>query len=113
MATAKPELVHKRPAWKRFARALLLFAGLPYLGILLLLAILQRSLIYGPIHDDTLNTRPTHIPHARIEPLSLTADGNLRLNGWHIIAERSADGDGQTHTASANGRPLILYFCGN
>jgi len=113
MATAKPEMVHKRPGWMRSVRALLVFVGLPYLGILLLLAILQRSLIYGPIHDDTLNARPAHIPNARIEPLSLTTDGNLRLNGWHIIAETSGDRDGQAHAESASSRPLILYFCGN
>jgi fermentation-respiration switch protein FrsA (DUF1100 family) len=113
MATAKAPAVRKRPPWKRLMRALLVFAGVPYLGILLLLALLQRSLIYGPIHDDTLNARPGRIANARVEPVSLTTDGNLRLNGWHIIAEAAADRHDDPRPESPNGRPLILYFCGN
>jgi fermentation-respiration switch protein FrsA (DUF1100 family) len=113
MATAKAPAVRKRPPWKRLVRALLVFAGVPYLGILLLLALLQRSLIYGPIHDDTLNARPGHVPNARVEPVSLTTDGNLRLHGWHVIAEAAADRDEDAPAEVAHGRPLILYFCGN
>src|SRR5262249_16821655 len=113
MATARSAAVRKRPPWKRLVRALLIFAGIPYLGILLLLALLHRSLIYGHIRDDTLNSRPGHITNARIEPISLTTDGNLRLNGWHVVSEAGNGHAAEENARQEQGRPLILYFCGN
>src|SRR5262249_56454086 len=112
MPSEKPE-VQKRPPWKRCVRALLVFAGIPYLVILLLLTIWQRSLIYGPIRDESLNTRPTHIPGARVEPVSLLTDDHLRLNGWHVVSEARTNRDAEENPQSEPGRPLILYFCGN
>ena len=113
MATAKTPAVHKRTLRQRLVRAFIVFAVVPYLGVLLLLVVLQRSLIYGPIRDDALNVRQCQIPGARVEPVSLTTDGNLQLNGWHIVAEAAVDRDDDPPTPGANGRPLILYFCGN
>ncbi|MGE5192107.1 MAG: alpha/beta hydrolase [Deltaproteobacteria bacterium] len=112
MATAKPPAVRKQSRWRHLVRALFVFAVVPYLGILLLLVLLQRSLIYGPIRDDALNVRLCQIPGAHVEPVNLTTTGNLRLNGWHIRADTAAD-RGDDRSPSAHGRPLILYFCGN
>ena len=104
MATAKSPDVRKRSPLRRLLRALIIFTAVPYLGILVLLALLQRSLIYGPTRDDTLNVRPVQISGDRIEPIRLTTAGDLTLNGWYITADVSE----WTH-----GRPVILYFCGN
>jgi fermentation-respiration switch protein FrsA (DUF1100 family) len=92
---------------------LVVFAAIPYLGVVGLVALLQRSLIYGPIRDDALNVRLCQIPGARVEPVSLTTDGDLRLNGWQVAAEAAADRDGADPPEGAIDRPLILYFCGN
>src|SRR5258707_1112962 len=71
MATAKPPDVRKRSPLRRLLRSLIVFSAVPYLGILVLLAVLQRSLIYGPTNDDTLNLRPAQISGARVEPIQL------------------------------------------
>src|SRR5262245_42360150 len=76
----------KRSKIRQLFRALLIFIGVPYGAIILLLTILQRSLIYGPIHDEALNVRPVPIAGATTEPIRLTADDNLQLNGWHLVA---------------------------
>jgi fermentation-respiration switch protein FrsA (DUF1100 family) len=111
MATAKTPADLKRSLQRRLVRALLVFGAVPYLVILVLLALLQRSLIYGPIRDDTLNTRQCRVPGARVEPISLTTEDNLRINGWHVIPETAVGR--QDDEPRANARPLILYFCGN
>jgi len=113
MATEKTTAAHKRSPRQRIVRALIVFGAVPYLGILLLLFLLQRSLIYGPIRDEALNTRQCRIPEARVEPISLTTDDHLPLNGWHIVAEAADKRDGGAPPRMSHDRPLILYFCGN
>jgi fermentation-respiration switch protein FrsA (DUF1100 family) len=43
----------------------------------------------------------------------LTTDGNVRLNGWHILSEAEISRQAEERLRLADGRPLILYFCGN
>jgi hypothetical protein len=69
MATAKEPDIRKRSPLRRPLRALVVFTALPYLGIFVLLAVLQRSLIYGPTCDDALNVRAAKISGASVEPI--------------------------------------------
>ncbi len=89
------------------------FAAVPYAVVVLLLAVFQRSLIYHPTRDDSLNIHPARIAGAHIEPIEFTTADKFQLKGWKIIAEsvagKSDDGDAQ----EPPGRPVILYFCGN
>ena len=59
---------------------MIIFIAVPYLAIALLLAFFQRSMIYGPVHDTSLNVRPPGILGARVEPISLLTADRL-LNG--------------------------------
>jgi hypothetical protein len=93
-------------------RTIAVFVGVPYFGILVLMAVFQRSLIYGPARDNTLNVRQAIIRDARNLPISLTTPDHRQLNGWHIVPGGTTNA-GAEHREWAHGRPLILYFCGN
>jgi hypothetical protein len=98
---------------RRLIRAIAKYAGVPYFGVVVLMAVFQRLLIYGPAHDASLNVHPTIIQGARNEPISLTTPDHLELNGWHITAGGGANAADEKGGEWSQGRPLILYFCGN
>ena len=101
----------QRSPLRRVTRAIAVYLGVPYFGILLLMAVFQRSLLYHPARDDSLNVRPAKIQDARNEPISLTTPGRLQLNGWHIVGG-APQGDRAGRDWS-HGKPVILYYCGN
>lgn len=103
-----------RSRMMRVLRPLVVFAGLPYAIIILLLALFQRSLIYHPKHDESLNVRPDRlVTGARVEPIELTTADKLQLNGWHIVAETRGGSSDDDEVETGPVRPVILYFCGN
>lgn len=75
---------------------LLLAAIALYAGVVVLLYLGQRWLMYLP---DTARTAPTaaHLPQA--EEVTLTTEDGEQLVAWHV--------------APRDGRPVILYFQGN
>src|SRR5579872_5125912 len=110
MAATQTPAVPKR-SWRRsLVRALVAFAVVPCLCTLMLLALLQRSIIYAPTRDESL-ARRRFIPGAHVENISFTTAEDLRLNGWHVVAAAAADRD--DGALSPRNGPLILYFCGN
>src|SRR5260370_22367880 len=113
MSNGTPPIVRNRSPLRRLIRAMIIFIVVPYLGIALLLAFLQRSMIYGPVHDTSLNVRLPGILGARVAPISLLTADRLQLNGWHVIAEKAAVPLGDNRDEWSRGKPLVLYFCGN
>ena len=109
MTTPEPR---KRSVLRRVLRALFVFFVVPYLVVILLAAIFQRSLIYHPARDATLNVKPAHIPGAHTEPLSFKTADNLELHGWHISRQDSGADNGHKRNRTS-GKPVFLYFCGN
>jgi fermentation-respiration switch protein FrsA (DUF1100 family) len=93
-------------------RALFAFLVLPYLVVALLAAIFQRSLIYHPSRDATLNLQPAHIPGAKTRPISFKTVDDIDLHGWHIWAPDSGAADDHKRNRTL-GKPVFLYFCGN
>jgi hypothetical protein len=98
MADSKSSLPRARPPLRRVMRAI---------------AVFQRSLIYLPARDASLNINPTIIQGARNEPIRLTTPDNLQLNGWRITAGSDGRNAGDDDREWSHRRPLILYFCGN
>ncbi len=88
-------------SWKRSVlRWLILFAFVPYMAILTLFALFQRSLIYYPLQSAAIVSKGA-------EHVSLvTGDGRV-LNGWRYesfaFPERPDD----------EAPPLLIYFPGN
>jgi hypothetical protein len=97
---------------RRIARILFVSIVIPYLGIALLAAIFQRSLIYHPGLDASLNVTPSQIYGARTMPISFQTVDNLDLHGWHVSSKDSGTND-NAKSQRANGQPVFLYFCGN
>ncbi len=113
MANSIAPAPRPRSPARRVARAIAVYVGVPYFAILVLMAVFQRSLIYGPARDETLNVRPKIIQGARNEPINLTTPDDLELNGWHMTAGNGANAADETEGERSLGKPLILYFCGN
>src|SRR5919108_304169 len=79
---------HKR--LKRLIRMLLLYLGLPYLIICVLLAIVQRQMLY-PARAVTSADVAEAIGHQiHIKPLEVTTSDQLKLHG--LLVEASSGG---------------------
>src|SRR5882757_1742822 len=77
-------------------KSLLIFAAACYLGILALMYVAQRSLMYFP---EALRTTPAEAGFAEAQEVTLdTADGE-RVIAWHVPPR----GD----------QPVVLHFHGN
>lgn len=71
-------------------------AVLGYGGLLALMYVFQRSLMYFP---DTTNYSPAQTGLPRAEAIRLTSDDGETLNAWHV--------------APRGDRPVVIYFQGN
>lgn len=96
--------------WKRW----LLLLTVPYLGTLIMLASLQRSLIYHPFAAKSLPAKHSGFGTGRAHDVTARTEDNLDLRGWLVLAEGHAAGtDAQLAAELAKGRPVVLYFGGN
>jgi len=103
----------KSPAWKSFWR-LLLFGLSTYVAIVVMLALLQRALIYLPSRASRIDPRDAGLPPGRIHTITLRTDDDLELRGWHLLPNgQSAADRTQCDEQLALGRPVVLYFSGN
>jgi uncharacterized protein len=103
----------KALVWKSLRR-LLLFGLSTYLAIVVMLAFLQRTLIYLPSRASQIDPQDAGLPLGRVHTITLRTDDDLELRGWHLLpngqrAANRAECDAQL----ALGRPVILYFSGN
>lgn len=88
------------------------FLAVPYLAVVLLAALFQRSLIYHPGRDASLTVKPSQFPGSHTEPVSFKTADDLDLHGWHMTRQDSGS-DVDCKRNRAIGRPVFLYFCGN
>jgi pimeloyl-ACP methyl ester carboxylesterase len=85
-----------------------------YLVVVAMLAWLQRSLIYFPLREATVDPYQAGYVPGQVEAVSLRTDDGLTLSGWLVLAdgERASTADewaGQLRS----GRNVVLYFPGN
>ena len=79
-----------------------------------MLAELVRKFTYFPRRADDLSPAGLGLPAERVHAIALTTDDNLKLNGWHFLAQGQTSGDGvERDHGLAAGRPLALFFSGN
>jgi len=85
-----------------------------YVIILVMLAFIQRHLIYQPTRADSIDPEFSGLDRGRVENVAVeTADG-LQLHGWFVRAlptsePRRADaGNG-----ASSSRPVVIFFPGN
>lgn len=114
MATTSPPVLRPKPRWHQWLRLLMLFTAVPYLGLVVLLAVFQRSLIYVPRRVPALPLASATLPEAAAEAVTAPTEDGLELHGWWFTARAPRDaGREQPRLEWVNGKPLVLYFCGN
>jgi len=109
MVTSQTNIPRARSWRRRLMRIFVVYLVIPYVAIVLLLAVFQRSLIYGPIHDATLSKSLPACGGARVQPIHFAAGDRLNLHGWHIAPAN----DPEQPREWPGGRPVFLFFCGN
>lgn len=77
-------------------RWLVVLALVGYGGIVLLMYVAQRSMMYVP---ETLHTPPADAGFAQAEEIALTSSDGTRILAWHVPPK--------------DGYPVVLYFQGN
>jgi alpha-beta hydrolase superfamily lysophospholipase len=83
------------------------------LAVLIMLAWMQRLLIYHPTKSKDLAAQNAQVPQAVVD-VQVTTHDNLKLNGWLALA-----GEGRFAKAPdiakslSQGRPLVIVFPGN
>lgn len=106
--------VPPKSTWPRNVRRLLLFGLSTYLAMVVMLAFLQRALIYLPSRQPRIEPQEAGLPPGQVHTIALTSDDGLELRGWHLLpAGESATDARQCDEQLARGRPVVLYFSGN
>lgn len=96
--------------WKRW----LMLLAVPYVGVILILAAFQRSLIYHPFAAKSLPANKAGFGTGRAHDVTVRTEDNLDLRGWLVLARgQAAESDEQLATELSTGRPVVLYFGGN
>lgn len=86
---------------------------LPYVLVTVMLALLQRSLIYLPLREP-VSSLETGLPAEQIRNVQLATDDGLTLNGWLVLADGALPApDHHRDALAVDERPLIVYFAGN
>ena len=106
--------VPPKSAWPKNVRRLLLFGFSTYLAIVVILALLQRTLIYLPARQSRIEPQDAGLPPGQVHAITLKSDDGLDLRGWHLLPDgQSATDRKQCDEQLALGRPVVLYFSGN
>lgn len=103
---------HRR--WSRIRRWLKILAA-TYLGILLLLALFQRSLIYHPFAEQSLPATSAGFPAGQAHDVLVQTEDLVDLHGWLIKPKRqdSRSKNEPLGLQFEENRWLVLYFGGN
>jgi uncharacterized protein len=96
--------------FRRLRRLLLICVVLPYVGLVLLLAINQRSLLFPATQVDSLPvTGITGFPQEQLRDVEITTADGLTISGWHFLAETPEE----SAPSGVGNRRLVIYFHGN
>lgn len=109
MTAASRVCSRKSAAW-RFARNVLLV----YVGYVMMLALIQRALIYHP--DRRAEIRPEHagLPAGQVHTVEIATHDGLVLRGWHVLPNGTSAPDRQScDRALVHAEQVVLYFSGN
>jgi len=82
--------------------------------MVLMLALLQRRLIYFPEREARIDPQDAGLSVGRVHTITLTTDDDIRLHGWHVLPNGQAAADRDACDRQLDlGRPVVLYFSGN
>src|SRR3954465_10019849 len=103
-----------KSAW-RYLRRWASLVLISYLGLLLLLSILQRSLMYVPTRAPEL---PVNLAGAGLgagEDITYQTEDGLQLHGWHLLTDgqRLSTPEEFQQSLTDNSHFVVLFFPGN
>ena len=102
--------VNHRWRWLRVILSILI----TYVVLVLMFALVQRSMIYLPTREARIEPRAALLPHGQVHTVTVPANDQLEIRGWHVLADgRSADSRDDCDQELAAGRRVVLYFSGN
>jgi fermentation-respiration switch protein FrsA (DUF1100 family) len=79
-----------------------------------MLAFFQRSLIYLPSRDPSIEPRDSGLPKGQVHTITLTTEDGLELRGWHVLPDGvTAEDQAQCDRYLQSEQPVIVYFSGN
>lgn len=79
-----------------------------------MLASVQRSLIYAPYPEKNLPAATLGMTPGQAHDVVTRTEDDLELHGWLILASgHRAKADDELKAELAQGRFLVIYFCGN
>jgi uncharacterized protein len=85
-----------------------------YMMCALMLALVQRSLIYFPARVSAVLPADAGLPSDRVLAVQITSEDGLTLHGWHVLPPgRSTEALGPADSVSLPEGAVILYFPGN
>jgi fermentation-respiration switch protein FrsA (DUF1100 family) len=97
-----PPTVRKRRTWKYwYFRSLLIYIGVPYVAIFVLMGVYQRDFIYQPKKTSRLLAEAVSSTPP-LDDIELQTTDGLTLHGWRFRAEADSDA-----------KFLMIYFPGN
>ena len=92
----------------------MMYVVTPYVCLLVLLGIFQRSLLYHPSRKQEIRAEDARMPFGKVHTISITTVDGLRLRGWHVLADGSTAGTrSECDRHLAEGGRVVLYFSGN
>jgi alpha-beta hydrolase superfamily lysophospholipase len=106
-----PSLKSRQPksGLSRLRRLLLIFVGLPYVAVLVLLGLFQRSLLFPAARAESLPaSNIMGHPADRVRDVEITTSDGLTIRGWLFLAS-----DADVASAETDDRWLVIYFHGN
>lgn len=99
-----------KPAWKRLLRLVFVFVGVPYLAIMLLFIVFQRSLMYVPTTATSLKVADVGLDPKIVSDVQIRIGVEKTLKGWLWKTETAKSND---ETDGNKKTPLLIYFPGN
>ena len=93
---------------------MLVLVLLCYLGLALMLTLLQRKLIYLPTRAAAIPSSAAGLGAGRVHDVAFMTPDGLELHGWHFLpAGRTCGSRGECDAELAGAEPVVLFFHGN
>lgn len=106
----RPRRPFRLRGWQRW----LLVLTVPYLGMLIMLVSIQRSLIYHPFAQKSLPAKLSTLTPGRTHDAAVRTEDGLDLRGWLVLAKgHLANTEKEVDAELTKRRPVVLYFGGN
>lgn len=103
----------RKPFWRRLMYFLLTRVATVYLGICLIVFLIQRQMLYHPTRVARITTNDAQFPADVAEDIKFETSDGLTLRGWYFKAEEKAADEEAGDAENQSDRRVVLFFHGN